>query len=104
MLKNLFDLENLKNKIEIMKEELKREKVISESGGGMVTVEANGFGDITNLNIEEELYKGEDKKLMEDLIISAINKSKEKTKELFQQKLQETIGFLPLDTIKDLMP
>jgi DNA-binding YbaB/EbfC family protein len=87
-----------------MKEELKRVKIISESGGGMVRVEGNGFGDITNLDIEEELYKGEDKKLMEDLIISAINKNKEKTKEIFQQKLQETIGFLPLDTIKDLMP
>ncbi len=104
MLKNLFDMENLKKKMEEMKEELKKEKIVSESGGGMVAVEANGFGDITNLKIEEELYKGEDKKLMEDLIISAINENKEKTKELFQQKLQETIGFLPLGTIKDLMP
>jgi DNA-binding YbaB/EbfC family protein len=104
MLKNLFDMENLKKKMEDMKEKLKKEKIISESGGGMVTVEANGFGDITNIKIEDELYKGEDKKLMEDLIISAINKNKEKTKELFQQKLQETIGFLPLDTIKDMMP
>jgi DNA-binding YbaB/EbfC family protein len=103
MLKNLFDLENLKKKIEGMKEELKKEKITSESGAGMVRVEANGFGDIINLEIEDELYKGEDKKLMEDLIISAINKSKEKTKELFQQKLKETIGFLPLEGIKDLL-
>lgn len=103
MLKNLFDMGNLKQKIDEMKEELKKEKIVSESGGGMVKVEANGFGDILKLEIEEELFKGTDKKLLEDLIISAINMSKEKTKTLFQQKMQEAIGFLPLDGIQDLI-
>lgn len=103
MLKNLFDMGNLKQKIDEMKEELKKEKIVSESGGGMVKVEANGFGDILKLEIEEELFKGTDKKLLEDLIISAINMSKEKTKKLFQQKMQEAIGFLPLDGIQDLI-
>jgi len=103
MLKNLFDMGNLKQKIDEMKAELKKEKIVSESGGGMVKVEANGFGDILNLEIEEELFKGTDKKLLEDLIISAVNMSKEKTKKLFQQKMQETIGFLPLDGIQDLI-
>jgi len=103
MLKNLFDMGNLKQKIDEMKEELKKEKIVSESGGGMVKVEATGFGDILKLEIEEELFKGTDKKLLEDLIISAINMSKEKTKTLFQQKMQEAIGFLPLDGIQDLI-
>lgn len=103
MLKNLFDQEKLKKKADEMKAELKKEKVTTESGGGMVKVEANGLGEITKLEIEDELFKGEDKKLVEDLIIAAISKSKDKTKGLFQKKLQETIGFLPLDGMKDLI-
>ena len=69
----------------------------------MVRVEANGFGEILKLEIEDELFKDQDKTLMEDLIISAINMSKEKTKDLFQKKMQEAIGFLPLDGIQDLI-
>jgi DNA-binding YbaB/EbfC family protein len=103
MLKNLFDMENLKKKVDAIKEELKQEKVTSESGGGMVKVEANGFGEILKLEIEDELLKDQDKTLMEDLIISAVNMSKEKTKDLFQKKMQEAIGFLPLDGIQDLI-
>ncbi len=103
MLKNLFDLENLKKKVDKIKEELKKEKIVSESGGGMVRVEANGFGEILKLEIEDELLKEKDKTLMEDLIISAVNISKEKTKDLFQKKMQEAIGFLPLDGIQDLI-
>jgi DNA-binding YbaB/EbfC family protein len=103
MLKNLFDLENIKRKVDAIKEELKKEKVTSESGGGMVKVEANGFGEILKLEIEDELLKEKDKTLMEDLIISAVNMSKEKTKDLFQKKMQEAIGFLPIDGIQDLI-
>lgn len=103
MLKNLFDIENLKKKVDAIKEELKKEKVISESGGGMVRVEANGFGEILKLEIEDELIKEQDKSLLEDLVISAINMNKEKAKGLFQKKMQEAIGFLPLDGIQDLI-
>jgi DNA-binding YbaB/EbfC family protein len=104
MLKNLFDLENIKRKVDAIKEELKNEKVSSESGGGMVKVEANGFGEILKLEIEDKLLKEQDKTLMEDLIISAVNMCKEKSKELFQKKMQEAIGFLPIDGIQDLIP
>jgi len=103
MLKNLFDMQNLKKKIDEMKEALKKEKITSESGGGMVKVEANGYGDIIKLEIEEELLKEKDKTLIEDLIIAAINMSKEKSKALFQEKMQETVGFLPIDGIQDLI-
>jgi len=103
MLKNLFDMQNLKRKIDEMKEELQKERITSESGGGMVKVEATGYGDILKLDIEDGLLKEKDKTLLEDLIIAAINMSKEKSKKLFQEKMQEAIGFLPLDGIQDLI-
>lgn len=103
MLKNLFDIKNIKNKVDAIKEELKKEKIVSESGGGMVRVEANGFGEILKIEIEDELLKEQDKSLMEDLITAAINMNREKTKDLFQKKMQDAIGFLPLDGIQDLI-
>jgi len=103
MLKNLFDMQNLKQKIDEMKEELKKERITSESGGGMVKVEGNGYGDILKLDIEDSLLKDQDKTLLEDLIIAAVSMSKEKSKKMFQEKMQEAIGFLPLDGIQDLI-
>ncbi len=103
MLKNLFDMQNLKQKIDEMKEELKKERITSESGGGMVKVEGNGYGDILKLDIEDSLLKDHDKTLLEDLIIAAVSMSKEKSKKMFQEKMQEAIGFLPLDGIQDLI-
>jgi len=37
------------------------------------------------------------------LIIAAVNMNKEKSKKMFQEKMQEAIGFLPLDGIQDLI-
>ncbi|MEA1912970.1 MAG: YbaB/EbfC family nucleoid-associated protein [candidate division WOR-3 bacterium] len=103
MLRNIFDSESLKKKVEEIKNELEKEKIVAESGGGMVKVRLNGLGEITNLEIEDGLFKGEDKDMTEDLIVAAINKSKEKVKELWQEKLKDFLGFLPLPGINDLI-
>ncbi|MEO0292895.1 MAG: YbaB/EbfC family nucleoid-associated protein [candidate division WOR-3 bacterium] len=103
MLKNIFDFVNLQKKAEELKEELKKERVTAESGGGMVKVQVNGFGDVIDLEIEEKLITIKDKELLEDLVVSAINKGREKAKEIFQEKLQEVIGLPPLEGIKDLI-
>jgi len=103
MLKNIFDYRKIKERVEKIKNELENEKLLAESGGGMVKVEIDGLGNLLSLDIEDNIFKEKDKDLIEDLIIAAINKSKEKLKELWQKKFEEYIGILPLPGMEDLL-
>jgi len=103
MLKNIFDLKGFKEQAEKVKNELKEERIIVDSGGGMVEVEVDGLGNIIGLKIEESLLGEKDKDLIEDLIVAAINKSREKVKELWQKKMEEYLGILPLSGFGDII-
>ncbi len=102
MLKNIFDYKKIKEKVEKIKNELENEKLVAESGGGMIKVEIDGLGNILRLDIEDNIFKEKDKELIEDLIIAAINRSRDKLKELWQKKFEEYIGILPLPGVGDL--
>lgn len=102
MLKNIFDYKKIKEKVEKIKNELENEKLVAESGGGMIKVEIDGLGNILRLDIEDNIFKEKDKELIEDLIIAAINRSREKLKELWQKKFEEYIGILPFPGVGDL--
>lgn len=51
-------------------------KITTESGGGDIKVSINGKGQILNIHINETLLKKENKEIIEDLIIVAINNAK----------------------------
>lgn len=103
MLKNIFDYKAIKEKTDQIKSELQEERLEAESGGGMVKLEVDGLGNITKLEIEDDLFNEKDKELIKDLIIAAVNKSKEKLKELWQKKFEEYIGNLSLPGLGDLL-
>ncbi len=63
----------------------------TESGGGLVTVMINGKQEILELNISKEALK-EDKELLEDLIISAINKALSDSQEEMQSRMNSVTG------------
>ena len=69
---------------------------IGESGAGMIKATVNGNKEIINIEISDELFKLENKDMLKDLIIAAVNKAvkqiAEKTKEAFQKS---TGGILP---------
>ncbi len=103
MLKNMLDYKGIKDKVEQIKKDLQQERLVVESGGGMVKVEVDGFGSVTNLEIEDDLFNEKDKQLIEDLIIAAINESREKVKALWQKKIEYYIGNLPLGGLGDII-
>ena len=43
------------------------------SGGGLVTVSVNGKGEILKIHTGDNLFKSEEKSIVEDLIVSAVN-------------------------------
>ena len=81
----------VQKKIEEVQSDLENIIINAESGGGLVTVMINGKQEILELNISKEAMK-EDKELLEDLIISAINKALSDSQEEMQSRMNSVTG------------
>jgi len=53
--------------------ELANETVEATAGGGMVTVVANGAGEIREIKIDPKAIDPNDPEMLEDMIIAAVN-------------------------------
>ena len=81
----------IQKKIEDVQSDLEKITIKAESGGGLVTVMINGKQEILELNISKEAME-EDKELLEDLIISAINKALSNSQEEMQTRMNSVTG------------
>ena len=61
----------LKSKMEAMQAELDQIDVAGTSGGGLVTVNLSGKGEMKGVKIDASLLKPQDKEVVEDLVLAA---------------------------------
>ena len=73
MSKMLKQAQEMQKRMETVQNELGDIVIDADSGGGMITVKINGNLELKELNIQDEVLK-EDKEMIEDLVISAVNK------------------------------
>ena len=71
-------------------------EVEGSSGGGLVKVTATAKGNFKRITIEDSLMKGDEKEILEDLIIAAINDAKQKGENAAQEEMKSLTGGLPL--------
>ncbi len=76
-----------------IQEDLAGEQVEGSAGGGMVTVTANGQGDVVSVKIEPEVA-GDDVEMLEDLVLAAVNDALRKSKELANGRMSQLTGGL----------
>ena len=74
MSKLLKQAKDMQEQIEEAQSQLSELIIEADSGGGMVSVKVNGKQEIIELNIDPDAIS-EDKEMLEDLIISAMNKA-----------------------------
>jgi hypothetical protein len=68
----------------------------AESGAGLVRVTINGQKKIIDLQIDADLIKPDDKEMLQDLIVAAVNKALESIEPKIKEHLQKaTEGLLP---------
>ena len=95
-IKGMLDqAKEMQEKIQKSKEALKSKTIHGESGGGMVRVEINGANELLSINIDEVLYKSDDKKMLEDLVIAAVNDGIKKVEDLTNDEMKKVQSFLP---------
>ena len=91
MSKLLKQAKDMQEQIEQAQSQLSELVIEADSGGGMVSVKVNGKQEIIELNIDPDAMS-EDKEMLEDLIISALNKALSKSKSDSQEKMNSIAG------------
>ena len=91
MSKLLKQAQSVQQEIEKVQNELSDMIIEGESGGGMVKVKVNGKQEVLELNIDETTME-EDKEIIEDLIVSALNKALSKAQTDSQEKMNSVAG------------
>ena len=91
MSKLLKQAQSVQQEIEKVQNELSDLIIEQESGGGMVKVKVNGKQEVLELNIDETTME-EDKEVIEDLIVSALNKALSKAQTDSQEKMNSVAG------------
>ena len=75
-----------------MQDELSDKSVEGSSGGGMVTVTANGKQEIISINISPEIIDSSDISMLQDLITAAVNAALKSSKDMMQEELSKITG------------
>ncbi len=71
-------------------------EVEGTSGGGLIKVIATAKGIFKRISIDDSLIKQDEKEILEDLIVAAINDAKEKGEAAAQEEMKNLTGGLPL--------
>ena len=72
--------------------ELANETVEATAGGGMVTVIANGTGEIKQIKIDPKAIDPNDAEMLEDMILAAVNEAIRSAQSLMESKLGGLAG------------
>jgi nucleoid-associated protein EbfC len=94
MNKMLQQVQQMQEQMAKAQEELAQETVDASVGGGMVTVRANGAGEIIEVKIRPEAIDPDDPEALEDLVLAGVNEALRSAQELMQSRLGGALGGL----------
>ncbi len=77
-------------------ENLVKVSAYGESGGGMVKATVNGKKQLIALDIDPAILKADDKILIQDLVVAAVNKATDEAEVLAKEEMRKsTEGLIP---------
>lgn len=96
MMQAMQQLQMMQQKMAEAQAALEHKTITETGGGGLVQVTVNGHRRITRLELSPEALSGEDKEMVEDLLISTINKAMEAASEMANNDIGDaTRGLMP---------
>ena len=84
--------QKMQAKIMKIQEEMAEKSVEASSGGGMVTVTANGKQEVLSIRIEPEVVDPEDVEMLQDLVAAAVNEALKKAQEMVAEEMAKVTG------------
>lgn len=98
MAKMMKQAQEMQGKMEQMQDDLNSIMVTGESGAGLVKATATAKGELKGLDIDPSIFNGDDKEVVEDLILAAIKDAQSKAQERSAEemsKMAEGLGLPP---------
>ena len=98
MAKMMKQAQEMQTKMAQMQVDLENIMVTGESGAGLVKATATAKGELKGLDIDPSIFNGDDKEVVEDLILAAIKDAQSKATERSKQemgKMAEAMGLPP---------
>lgn len=99
-MKNLADLMKQAGQIQARMAEMQTRLEVTvlegQSGGGLVKVKMTGKSVVTAVDIDSSLMKVDEKEILEDLIIAALNDAKTKAENIMAAEMKTVTGGMPL--------
>jgi DNA-binding YbaB/EbfC family protein len=90
--KLLQQVGQMQEQMQQAQDELQQETVESSAGGGMVTVVANGAGEIMQIKIDPKAIDPDDPELLADMVLAAVNEAIRSARTLQESKLGGLAG------------
>ncbi|HYG01051.1 MAG TPA: YbaB/EbfC family nucleoid-associated protein [Chryseosolibacter sp.] len=96
MMKMMGKMKEVQARIKEAQDNLANLRASGESGGGMVKATVNGKRQLISLDIDPTLLKADDKMVVQDLIVAAVNKATEEADVLAKEEMKKsTEGLIP---------
>jgi len=93
----LFQLgQQVQARLTQLQTELGSRTVSCSSGGGMVTVTADGRGQIREIKIDRTVVDPDDVEMLEDLITAAVSEAQQRAAQLYEEEMKKVAGGFPL--------
>ncbi|MEM6603081.1 MAG: YbaB/EbfC family nucleoid-associated protein [Pseudomonadota bacterium] len=88
--------QEMQAKMEKIQEEMENITVDGAAGAGLVSVTMTLKGTVKNISIDPSLLKTDEKEILEDLVMTAINDAKKRADEQAQNEMEKVTGGLNL--------
>jgi DNA-binding YbaB/EbfC family protein len=95
-----MNMQQMLKQAQQMQEKLQKQMeatvVDATAGGGMVSVKMNGQKQLLSIQIDQEVFSGGDKDMLQDLIVAAVNEGIRKVDEAMSGQLGNLTGGLKI--------
>ncbi|HKG95673.1 MAG TPA: YbaB/EbfC family nucleoid-associated protein [Gemmatimonadaceae bacterium] len=95
-MKVLQQFQQMQGRLQQIQDELAQKTVSASAGGGMVTVEADGKGQVRRIKIDPSVVNASDVEMLEDLIVVAVSEAQKKASTLAQEEMGKLAGGMNL--------
>ena len=95
-MKILQQAQEMQGRFQKIQDELQQQTLTGSAGGGMVSVEVSGTGQIRSIKLDPSVVNPNDVEMLEDLVVVAVADAQRKAQTLAQEEMGKLTGGLQL--------
>ena len=95
-MKILQQAQELQGRVQQVQDELAKVTVTGAAGGGLVTAEVNGQGQIRRIKLDPSVVTASDVEMLEDLVVIAVAEAQKKAQAEAQEQMGKLAGGMSL--------